>query len=1150
MRCTQWSVAISVGLSLAASSVHGQAALDVQRPKPVVMLLVDSSGSMERMPGYGTTTTQEFPDCRPGSTERNRWAVTVEALTGTFQDYQCRVEQRTEPKYRSQYDYNYHIPHFNFTSALENFDVVSTQYDNGIIDAYSKRVKFGLMTFDGVGTTLNGDTLVPITEFTQPGFAGKVSGPQGMYSYGVVDDAKETGRLSFPNCDTVYGINAGARRPAYPGDPIHAGALIPVGEDGDDIALANENVQQSLLGVRPFGGTPTAALLDDLRYYLTEDDSVKKGSDPYYDCRDRYAVLITDGAPDKLFRDSRFQCQSTEHDKCAGGRCSCPYDTETQIALDLHGNNLLKKLIVIALDVDEEAKAILDGVAASGGSDAAIAASTPSQLTRELDKLLTSISSDAATRSTPQIVNNGLPPHAGGKQYEITAGFRLPSWSELPWDGLLYRRRFECDGMTPIEAPLDESRGDYFHTSLNAQARIARNIVTFVGRSSPELTKDGSLRNTEYALSSPSRSPSLSTYNRVAPSGSPFTASSPDGSVNARQSMTPVALDDHAFDTKLSATLFGDGTSTPENEAIRERIVTYVHASDPVTRPQALADIYHSNPVVLPPLALGSSALNTSDAQLNASLRTLLNTEGDSAIYGSDGRPGVVFVGTNDGVLHAFNLDDWRDKSGTTTPAGHEFWGFVPPALFGKLESASLPTHQEMFDGTPIVRDVMLYRGDGGANSHAGQFATVLLAAVRGAPAYVALDVTRPELPPIPMWQFSAPAMGLTVGTPALAQARIYWDDEATARERAIAILPGGAGVAQAGCSGDARSLVTGRTRSPYPSSTRDKVRCWQQRGRGLYVVDVATGQLIQEFDFQHFPSPLTGAVAVDGEGLDVSSAAYFTDQDGVLWRLSMVDPNPSNWKVEPIWDLFHDETGSNAYRKGRPSIHPPLLSRDGQGNYVILVGTGDVDNLVEANRADGIRHRVVSLLETRRLVTRDGMTTFDTEGPITPNWERRLDPGESVTGPLSLFDKVVYFGTFASPQTDNACDFGNSRVWALDYVQAEGGEPLPRWPDGTDEDGTVRYVRFIENDLQSALVLGVSIATTPVCVDKTESDPFSLFSRVASDAQVGGGGFQIRALLSGKRDPTTGASDLTMFQRNLTTARNARTVGWGGAVE
>jgi Tfp pilus tip-associated adhesin PilY1 len=48
-------------------------------------------------------------------------------------------------------------------------------------------------------------------------------------------------------------------------------------------------------------------------------------------------------------------------------------------------------------------------------------------------------------------------------------------------------------------------------------------------------------------------------------------------------------------------------------------------------------------------------------------------------------------------------------RSGVTINAGEELWGFVPPALLGRLESATA-SHQFMVDGTPVVRDMFYSR--------------------------------------------------------------------------------------------------------------------------------------------------------------------------------------------------------------------------------------------------------------------------------------------------------------------------------------------------------------------------------------------------------------------------------------------------------
>jgi type IV pilus assembly protein PilY1 len=1165
MRWYQWSFPLfALASGLASARASAQAALDVQRPKPVVMLLVDTSGSMERMPGASTGQTDDLPQCTGDPThdgaQRNRWAITLEALTGTFQNYSCRQEDRNSAKYAGKYDQGYYLPHYNFTSGPSDFTTIATQNSDGVIDAYATRVKFGLMTFDGVATTQGGPTLVPLSEWnSDTNFQNQVNGAAGMYSYGNV------GQLYFPGCPTVYGVNQGARNASAPD-----GALIAASVDGDGIATVNNQVQQSLLSVRPFGGTPLAGMLDDLRYYLTTDSSVKTGSDPFARCRQRYAIVITDGAPDNTYQ--RYHCNAAGDSACNGSKCICPYASEADIAADLRNSELLEQLLVVAFDVDAATKQELDEIAQAGGSQGAIAATDIATLRQQLSGLLNGISSDAASRSVPQIVNNGLPASAGLKQYEITAGFRLGADADEPWSGMLYRQRFACDASTnqPVPVDIDDSQPglDAFHVTLQSQSRNnQRDVVTVVP--SPASGVNGTITSGLYA-DLPAKPATIQATNTLAPDGSKLKALTADTSVTTNQSTqgasatisTSLPQTTSGFLDSLPSSLFGDanGNKVAGEAADRQKIVRYVLGmpADASEGGQTMADIYHSNPVVLPPIAAGSQVIATSDAQLGAFLQNLATPKPSGStdstkldVYGADGRPGVIFVGTNDGVLHAFNLDEWHDKNGNDYIAGHEFWGFVPPALFGKLAAAASPSHQTMFDGTPVVKNMMLYRGTT-ADPNLGQFATVLLAAVRGVPAYIALDVTTPDQEPKFLWQFSAADMGLTVATPTLTQALVYWDDPSTPRERAVAILPGGQGSAPTGCTSTA--LTSGTNQALFPGTVRSKVRCWNQLGRSLYVVDVATGTLLQHFDASHFPSPITGSVVVDSEGLGAASAAYFTDQDGVLWRLSMIDPSPSNWLVEPIWDLFHDESSANAYKKGRPAIWPPLLSRDTQGNYVILVGTGDVDNLVEQiDSSDPIKHRVVSLLETRTLTTAGAANVIG--GTVTANWELELDVGESVTGPLSLFDKVLYFGTFLSPQTGDACDFGNSRIWGVDYLAVgSDGLPIGRWQTGTDSSGAPTYALHTDDGLiQNSLVLGVSIATDPVCVSALSSDSFALGKfRVAPGAQMGGGNYQIRALVSGSGGAqiTQGLQGVGQFSQTLQVSHQASYIGFGGSVE
>lgn len=57
--------------------------------------------------------------------------------------------------------------------------------NDGVLDSYFSRVKFGLMTFDGAPTLVGGSTLVPTATYAAPGFMTQQAGAQGMYSYGA-----------------------------------------------------------------------------------------------------------------------------------------------------------------------------------------------------------------------------------------------------------------------------------------------------------------------------------------------------------------------------------------------------------------------------------------------------------------------------------------------------------------------------------------------------------------------------------------------------------------------------------------------------------------------------------------------------------------------------------------------------------------------------------------------------------------------------------------------------------------------------------------------------------------------------------------------------------------------------------------------------
>ncbi|MDH3817283.1 MAG: hypothetical protein OES21_01640, partial [Myxococcales bacterium] len=79
-----------------------------------------------------------------------RWSVVAQALTGEFSPYECNSETRIGGIYAGEYDEGYFLPHIQLPQELAAY--TGSQGGNGVLDIYLERIKFGLMTFDSIGT--------------------------------------------------------------------------------------------------------------------------------------------------------------------------------------------------------------------------------------------------------------------------------------------------------------------------------------------------------------------------------------------------------------------------------------------------------------------------------------------------------------------------------------------------------------------------------------------------------------------------------------------------------------------------------------------------------------------------------------------------------------------------------------------------------------------------------------------------------------------------------------------------------------------------------------------------------------------------------------------------------------------------------------
>src|SRR5687768_15527326 len=85
-------VGLGALLTALCAPSHASAQAEAEKPAPNVLLLVDTSGSME-FKADGT-----FPACVPGNTpaeEKSRWIDLVEVMTGAFDGYSCWAQDRS-----------------------------------------------------------------------------------------------------------------------------------------------------------------------------------------------------------------------------------------------------------------------------------------------------------------------------------------------------------------------------------------------------------------------------------------------------------------------------------------------------------------------------------------------------------------------------------------------------------------------------------------------------------------------------------------------------------------------------------------------------------------------------------------------------------------------------------------------------------------------------------------------------------------------------------------------------------------------------------------------------------------------------------------------------------------------------------------------
>lgn len=270
-------------------------------------------------------------------------------------------------------------------------------------------------------------------------------------------------------------------------------------------------------------------------------------------------------------------------------------------------------------------------------------------------------------------------------------------------------------------------------------------------------------------------------------------------------------------------------------------------------------------------------------------------------------RAPMLYVGANDGMLHAFEAS-----------TGTEKLAFIPNAVLPKLANlaSNAYTHRYYVDGTPTVADA--YYG--------GAWHTILVGGLNaGGQGIYALDVTDPltfseaNAGTLVRWEFTDSNdadLGYTFSQPVIGR---------MANGKWAAIFGNGYNNTEA----DGHASTTGQA---Y-----------------LYVVDLQTGALLAKLATKAgsatTPNGLASPNAVDVDGDNIVDYVYAGDLQGNLWKFDLTATNASAWKVaygssgspQPLFTA-EDAAGATQPITAKPAVglHPT------QGNgYLVYFGTG-----------------------------------------------------------------------------------------------------------------------------------------------------------------------------------------------------------------
>ncbi len=320
-------------------------------------------------------------------------------------------------------------------------------------------------------------------------------------------------------------------------------------------------------------------------------------------------------------------------------------------------------------------------------------ASDSSKVESSLNKAFSSILNRATAGTAAAVANN----RSGERGANVIQAIFYPQWplsKSIMWLGDVQALWFYLD-------PLVKYSGVYEDSDLNKELNLDQDripsadslLVKALWKAGDLLLARDASTRTIYTL--------LDSSKLLTDSGNSFTTSH-------RTALKPLLNMATAIDSDADATI--NYVRGVDSGSLRSRTVTY----NSIIGAWKLGDIINSTPQIQ-----GSQALNSYATDYNDTSYAQFTSSNQ---YNSNN---YVYVGANDGMLHAFRLGLVRTISSTNifriaqiiddTDLGKEEWAFIPQNVLPYLKNCadSGYCHQYLVDGTPLLFDASINKYTG-----------------------------------------------------------------------------------------------------------------------------------------------------------------------------------------------------------------------------------------------------------------------------------------------------------------------------------------------------------------------------------------------------------------------------------------------------